>query len=903
MSFKDEHSSKNKPSRLRWPSLGRKRSVEAPPTSEVGVSPAPGLSLRADNSGNILEISEGLKRRLSIIDPPSNTSLPGMLANHHPCLQPPLSEWPDELPIIKLLNGQDREQAFTCSLVDEGDNWLLVLVDIDRTLTRLEQHESHMSLWNRAIEYSAAIHSARSDVGPLLAEWLEDLSLRLDIAWSAAVLYDNGAKVEMQCYFNPTLTLSPPDLTAHCQLLESTRHGEPFCINGQAGEVVWCLPHENSEGAFSWLCLGQKMYARPNKARDMEDLSRIFAMVAEPALLQLQQKRLRQAMERYSAFELLSHGGWWEYRRLKESLSFSKNLSQTLGIDTRGKMVELPASEWLELVVPADRDELRMKFNEGGPFSHSFRFLVDGNPRWFRAEGVYSSQGEEPCIMGVALDVDDLHLIEEEAEKVQARISGLVDSAPGIIYIQTYDDGQLTLSFCSGSLQDTLGWTLDEYLTNTYAHYIHAEDRERYFSHLRSLLREGSSGCQYRVRDRLENFHWVQDEARLIRDDRGIPIEAVGLCLDITQNKLTAERVRRSEERYRALVEDSPAIIFRYTPNLQVTSANRMLYTSLSVDPSDTGTVDLREILSEDDSAELRQRLESMTHDNALHTSEISVRRRDGQLCWWEIYERAIFDGDNRLLEVQAVARDNTDIHEARRQMLHSAKMATLGQMATGLTHEIAQPLNVIHMAISNLIASIENGDVTDDYLSAKLNRVVSQISRAEKIVDHMRIFGRQSDIKGQLFNPKTAVENALSLLEVTFRQDDVEVVVEVPELADVLGYPDRLEQVLINLMSNATAAAVGRNRAGSVAPTIWVSAETRDNTILIRIKDNGGGVPDGIIDRIFEPFFTTKPAGEGTGLGLSISYAIVRQMSGNIHVYNDMSGAVFSIKLPIAAQ
>ncbi|TNE89361.1 MAG: PAS domain-containing sensor histidine kinase [Gammaproteobacteria bacterium] len=905
MKFKDDDTRLDNSTRRRWSILRQPAVRRVTPTVNLSTSSPPGLSLRVDDGHNIIAISDKLKQRLAIHSVQPGIKIDQLIVNNQRWLSSPISEWPEELPVLKFFTAHHQESAFACSLVREGAHWLMMLVDVGLPILRLEQQEQRLSIWNRAIEFSMAIQGSRGEVGQLLLEWLEDLSLRLRVDWAAVILYENHERVEQQQYFNPELTLSCPDMTRLRQILEKNRRHEPFCANDLSSGYSWCIPYLDATGCQSWLCLGYARQDPQQKWRDLNDLSSIFALIVEPSLLHLHKKRSAKALQRYKSFEMLSQGGWWEYYPGTDQLCLSRNLMQSLGIVVDGEMdfVEFPANEWLAMVDPIDRHELRWKLNSRQHFVHSFRFLVNGITRWYRAEGVFNEDRDKPCLLGIALDVDDLHSVEQEAEKQQARMMGLVDSAPGIIYMQKYDEGLLNMSYFSGSLQDVLGWSPDHFIENTYAHYIHPEDREHYFAHVRSLLNSGSSGCQYRIRDHQDSYHWVQDESRLIRDDRGIPVEVIGLCLDITQSKLTTDQVFRSEERYRALVEDSPAIIFRYAPDLKVSFANRMLYFALAVDDYDSEPIDLREILTEDHYRELNKRLVGMRADDPFRTTEVSVRRRDGQLRWWVVYERGIFDSSGALVEVQAVARDNTEIHEARQQILHSAKMATLGQMATGLTHEISQPLNVIHIAISNLMASINSGSVTEDYLLAKLGRVVGQIARAEKIVDHMRIFGRQSDLKGQVFSPKIAIENALSLLDIKLHKDEIEVSVNLPQLPDVTGYPDRLEQVLINLIMNARAAAIERNSNTGISPLVNVSAEVSENKVLILIGDNGGGIPPEIMDRIFEPFFTTKPAGEGTGLGLSISYSIIKQMSGNLVVENDTHGALFTIELPVSAE
>jgi C4-dicarboxylate-specific signal transduction histidine kinase len=257
------------------------------------------------------------------------------------------------------------------------------------------------------------------------------------------------------------------------------------------------------------------------------------------------------------------------------------------------------------------------------------------------------------------------------------------------------------------------------------------------------------------------------------------------------------------------------------------------------------------------------------------------------------------------LIEIQAVGRDNTEIRRTRMQLNQSAKMATLGEMATGLAHEINQPLNVMRMAVVNVLKRLSNGDVEVDYLTDKLNRIDTQVQRAARVVNHMRVFGRRSEIEQQLFDPIDAVDGTLNMLSEGMKGKGVELKIDEPgPRVQVRGHVDQLEQVLINLMVNARDALLSkREKNHDFEPWIALHVEQDEQTIWLVVEDNGGGIDPRLLERIFEPFFTTKPVGVGTGLGLSVSYGIVEQMGGRLSVSNSSEGACFRVALPIVRE
>jgi C4-dicarboxylate-specific signal transduction histidine kinase len=286
-----------------------------------------------------------------------------------------------------------------------------------------------------------------------------------------------------------------------------------------------------------------------------------------------------------------------------------------------------------------------------------------------------------------------------------------------------------------------------------------------------------------------------------------------------------------------------------------------------------------------------------------VSTAEISLQLPGREHAWWVWSDRGVFDEQGQLIEVQAVGRDNTEVRRSQQQLTQSAKMATLGEMATGLAHEINQPLNVMRMAIVNVLKRLGNGEVQVDYLTDKLNRIDAQVQRAAKVVDHMRVFGRRSEIEQQLFNPAQAIEGTLSLLAEGMRGKGVDLrISETGFEAQVRGYVDQLEQVLINLMVNARDALLSkRDNDSAFKPWISIYAERDEESVRLWVEDNGGGIDPRLLERIFEPFFTTKPIGVGTGLGLSVSYGIIANMGGQLSVRNSTEGARFCIELPIA--
>lgn len=245
-------------------------------------------------------------------------------------------------------------------------------------------------------------------------------------------------------------------------------------------------------------------------------------------------------------------------------------------------------------------------------------------------------------------------------------------------------------------------------------------------------------------------------------------------------------------------------------------------------------------------------------------------------------------------------AKDVTDLRHSEHQLIQASKLATLGEMATGIAHELNQPLGVIRMASTNCVKRIDKGKAELDYLRGKLVRMGEQTERASQIINHMRVFGRKAEGVSEPFDLGTSLEEMATLARTQLHTQDISLRLAMSdEPAVVLGEKVIFEQVLLNLVSNARDAI---EASGASEGMISIAAEfaTEDGHV-IEIRDTGGGVPEEFLDKLFEPFFTTKDPGKGTGLGLSISFGTIRDMSGAISVTNEGPGACFRIVLPAA--
>jgi C4-dicarboxylate-specific signal transduction histidine kinase len=252
--------------------------------------------------------------------------------------------------------------------------------------------------------------------------------------------------------------------------------------------------------------------------------------------------------------------------------------------------------------------------------------------------------------------------------------------------------------------------------------------------------------------------------------------------------------------------------------------------------------------------------------------------------------------GDLRETTV-TIQRREQELRDKQEQLVQAGKLATLGELTTGVAHELNNPLNNIGLVLGNCIDLIELGQIDSKRLLGELGSALVQVRKASEIITHLRTFGRLAPVSRERVSINRVVRQALALMQEQLRLRQIEVVLELsPDEPLVLGSPIQLEQVLVNLIANARDALVG---AAKKRITIATSAP---DDVVLTVTDTGSGIPRGLEQRIFDPFFTTKEVGSGTGLGLSITYGIIREHEGAIAVSSPPpGGARFTITLPLA--
>jgi len=239
-------------------------------------------------------------------------------------------------------------------------------------------------------------------------------------------------------------------------------------------------------------------------------------------------------------------------------------------------------------------------------------------------------------------------------------------------------------------------------------------------------------------------------------------------------------------------------------------------------------------------------------------------------------------------------------LQRTQAQLVQTAKLASLGEVATGVAHEINQPLSYIKTTIQTLKEDFELEDVHPKDAMVLLKESLRQIGRITEIIQHLRTFGRAEEKRFVEVNLEKILDNTLLLMGKRMRDNEVRLVRQIDEtLPPIKGNPNQLEQVLINLFQNSIDELLKKEKDRCI--TIKIFPFVEKNFVIITFSDNGSGVPSKDLIKIFDPFYTTKLVGKGIGLGLSIIYGIIESHGGEIVCLSELNqGTSFVITLPI---
>ena len=482
----------------------------------------------------------------------------------------------------------------------------------------------------------------------------------------------------------------------------------------------------------------------------------------------------------------------------------------------------------------------------------------------------------------------ELRKAQKETEKSQRKYIKLYDFAP-TGYFTVNRDGRIFKINIKGAR--LFGEVRANLIDRDFKEFI----AEEMLSDLENFLvqvfeNKPHSGCEIKLKNKTGKSVYVYLEGALIDEKQKCLLSLV----DITDLKKAQIALKESEELYRSLLRTSPDGVIIIDLNGRITEASDVAIELLGNKSSfEIEGMHYAQFIPKSSRRDLVKICRATTKEGLVQNLEIILNRIDNSEFIGEVSTTQIKGQNGELKAFMADFRNISERKLLEKQIRHSERMTGIGEMATGMAHEINQPLNTISLSIDNIIYNIDNKTLNDTYLKNKINKVFDNISRIKNIIDHVRTFSRdQDDFAQSEFDINKSIINSLSMLSEQINHKEIRMKFnDSNELPAINGNAHRFEQVMLNLLINAKdALEEKRKKLGkNFEKRIEISTKYTNDKIIIEVKDNGIGIKSENLEKILLPFYTTKAPGYGTGLGLSISYGIIKELNGEIGIQSEV--------------
>ena len=527
---------------------------------------------------------------------------------------------------------------------------------------------------------------------------------------------------------------------------------------------------------------------------------------------------------------------------------------------------------------------------------------------------------------------DSLNIMIYKREQHEREIRFLntaVNSAKDVGFISTDRSG--TINFFSIGAENILNLSSEEAIGANLKKYISKNDIELFIESSDKAWDQSSS---ISIELNMSNDGYTDFPADVliypIQNHTELSTNLVYVIKDISNKKQLLKALKQSEKLFKNISEYAPTEILFFIDNIIYANSSLLEITGYTQEQIKFIKPWELNIFKENESQKkiLLKRLEG---EKVSYSNEITLLNEKGETRWVSLFaEPTEYDGryaelinmvditlrkktenelNNKTEQLEKLNKDLeeriTEEIEKRREkemvLAQQSKLAAMGEMIGAIAHQWRQPLNSLAILIQDIQEAYHFNELSKDYINDSVEQSMKHILYMSSTIDDFRDFNKQDKDKYE-FCAKEAVKVSTNLINPQFSSHDIELYLDFdesnPECSKIFGYVNEFKQVIINILTNAKDAFILNNISEDRAVKIKIDCE--NDSVIISIQDNAGGIPDNIRDRIFEPYFTTKLSHGGTGIGLYMAKTIIEShMNGKLTYESTINGSLFIISIP----
>jgi PAS domain S-box-containing protein len=495
--------------------------------------------------------------------------------------------------------------------------------------------------------------------------------------------------------------------------------------------------------------------------------------------------------------------------------------------------------------------------------------------------------------------------MEETAEK--QFIHETPEDQPCVTYITALDEVRRGL-YISPQIEAMLGFSPAEWLADPKLCFrqLHPEDRERVLEEVYQSQDNGKPfRSEYRLMTRDGRVVWVRDEAIVVRNEAGCPCLIQGVMWDISEHKQEEELLRKSESKFRTIIERVAVGIALVDIEGRLMESNPALQEMLGYSGEELRNRVFNEFTHPDDGmVDVDFHKDLITGKRDHYQIEKRYIRMGGEVVWGRLNVSLVRDTEGEFQFTICMVEDITERKRLETQFFQSQKMETVGRLAGGIAHDFNNLLTVIKGYTQISLSQIKEADPSRE----NIEEIRKAAERAAELTHQLLAFSRRQILDMKVLDLNSLVRGLEKMVSRVIGEDIEMFTVLADDLGRVKTDPGQIEQVILNLAVNARDAMPSGGKLAIETANVELDETfarthigvTPGSHVMLSVSDTGIGMSPEVKERVFEPFFTTKEEGRGTGLGLSTIYGIVKQSGGSIWVYSEPGqGTAFKIYLP----